>query len=101
MADPLANLKANFQSLEADLESLIIANFKSQLDRKNERQPGARTDTLRANWSMNQTGRKVRERCGLQGTSHQSSPPPQSQSERQTPLQLTINLKATIPLSSS
>jgi hypothetical protein len=34
MADPLANLKANFQSLKADFESLIIANFKSQLDRK-------------------------------------------------------------------
>jgi hypothetical protein len=39
MVDPLANLKADFQSLKADFESLIIANFKSQLDRKNERQP--------------------------------------------------------------
>jgi hypothetical protein len=34
MADPLENLKADFQSLKADFESLIIANFKSQLDRK-------------------------------------------------------------------
>ncbi len=101
MADPLANLKADFQSLKADFESLIIANFKSQLDRKNERQPSARTNALRPNWSTNRTGRKVRERCGLQGTGPQSSPPPQSQSERQTPLRLTINLKATIPLSSS
>jgi hypothetical protein len=36
---------------------------------------------------MNQTGRKVRERCGLQGTGPQSSPPPLLQSEWQTPLQ--------------
>jgi hypothetical protein len=28
MADPLANLKADFQSLKADFKSLIIANFK-------------------------------------------------------------------------
>jgi hypothetical protein len=101
MANPLANLKADFQSLKADFESLIITNFKSQLDRKNERQPSARTNALRPNWSMNRTGRKVPARCGLQGTCPQSSPPPQSQSEQQTPLQLTINLKATIPLSSS
>jgi hypothetical protein len=88
IADPLANLKADFQSLKADYESLIIANFKSQLDRKNERQPSARTNALRPNWSMNRTGRKVQEMCGLQGTGPQSFPPPQSQSERQTPLQL-------------
>jgi hypothetical protein len=49
MADPLANLKADFQSLKADFESLIIAHFKSQLDRKNERQPSARRNTLRPN----------------------------------------------------
>jgi hypothetical protein len=65
MADPLANLKANFQSLKTNFESLIIANFKSQLDRKNEHQPSTRTNALRPNWSMNQTGRKVRARCGL------------------------------------
>jgi hypothetical protein len=104
MADLLANLKADFQSLKADFESLIIANFTGQLDRKNERQPSARTNTLRPNWSMNQTGRKVRERCGLQGTGPQSSPPPQSQSERQMPLQLNNQPEGhypTIPLSSS
>jgi hypothetical protein len=49
MADPLANLKADFQSLNADFESLIIANVKSQLDRKNEHQPSARTNALRPN----------------------------------------------------
>jgi hypothetical protein len=62
MADLLANLKADFQSLKADYESLI-ANFKRQLDRKNERQPSARTNALRPNWSTNRTGRKVQERC--------------------------------------
>jgi hypothetical protein len=52
MADRLANLKANFESLKADFESLI-ANFKSQLDRKNDRQPSAKTNALRPNWSTN------------------------------------------------
>jgi hypothetical protein len=55
MADSLANLKANFQSLKADFKSLIIAG------------PSARTNALRPNWSTNRTGRKVQERCGLQG----------------------------------
>jgi hypothetical protein len=53
MADPHANLKADFQSIKAYFESLIIANFKSQLDRKNDRQPSARTNALRPNWSTN------------------------------------------------
>jgi hypothetical protein len=51
MADPLANL-ANFESLKAEFESLI-SNFKSQLDRSNERQPSAKINALRLNWSTN------------------------------------------------
>jgi hypothetical protein len=50
MADPLANLKANFESIKADFESLI-SNFKSQLARNNDHQPSAKINALRPNWS--------------------------------------------------
>ena len=51
MVDPLANL-ANFESLKAGFESLI-SNFKSQLDRSNDRQPSAKINAFRLNWSTN------------------------------------------------